>query len=366
MYSFFTNIINSIISYFVIYIKLIQWLNVERQGYFNKKIFNYLKKFVNNVPYVSSDINYTALNLLNFEIDKIPINSGTISLVFIGIISDKKVAIKMKRNNIAQKVKNILNNLKFISKFVFFYPMTDMIFNIQQIFFDQTNFEQEKNNIIYFNENINHNLIHNLEIIENLSNTDLIVMKFIEGKTIYELTEEEKEKCLILFVKTSFYLLYIKKILHMDCHPGNLLFIKNEDTFKISYIDLGIMMIIEDMKDIDLIFMFSKYITNLDLSDIILYIKNNKDKMYTVYQDYQINSLCEKIKECKLFTNKNISKLSEDLKYFIFLNNKIGLKITKFIYNYLLHLLSVFSVVLYLDTKDQYFDILSKSFNNFD
>src|SRR5437879_3710666 len=108
MYKIIINSIRSwivypLISYFVIYVKIFQWMNVKKPGYFNEIIFDYLKELVNNVPYTKYDIKddvITNLEENGFKIDKIPINSGTISLVYVGYLNNEKYAIKIKRTNI--------------------------------------------------------------------------------------------------------------------------------------------------------------------------------------------------------------------------------------------------------------------------
>src|ERR1700722_7189580 len=136
MFSIIRNILNLLISHFIIYTKIIQWLNIENEGYIGKIIFNYLKIFINKEPFFDSDIiNMALFKLTNkgFVIDKIPINSGTISLVYIGYLNNIKYAIKIKRNNIEIRVKNVFATLKFFSKFVDMlgYPLSDFILAIE-------------------------------------------------------------------------------------------------------------------------------------------------------------------------------------------------------------------------------------------
>lgn len=363
------NLLSSIISYFVIYIKIFQWVNVETPGYFNRKLFRFLQIFINKVHYVESDINYNALRLLQnngFSIDKTPINAGTISLVYVGYYKNEKFAIKVKRNNIDDKVKGLFNNLRFFGRFskLIGYPLADTINNIEERFNNQTNFNKELENILLFNT-IKHDLIHNLEVVQEFCNNDIIVMKFIEGETIYQIKDQDKEECLNTLLKTTSYLNFYKSIFHLDCHPGNILFIKSDNKYKISYIDLGIIMIIKDMNELDIIFRLCLAITSANLNKFVEIIKNSENGLFVEYDNLKIELFCKDIISSNLFNKKSIVILKNDLKFMLSLICKYDLKMCNSFYNYLLNIITVCSVISHLDSDNKYFDIISNQLNKF-
>ena len=377
----FDQIINHIFSYFIIYTKLIQWTNIEQNTYIGKKVFEYCKRFTNNAPYVSSDINYKALDDLKEKCNELgltidislkPINSGTISLIFFTIIDNKKCVIKLKRIGVYKKVDNVLKNLLFLSKILSVipivknFPLNDIVISLEKKFIEQVDFEQEAVNIDFFENTVKHNLIDNLMVNKQLSNSELIVTNYIDGKTIYDLTNDEKRQCLQIFVKTSLCLIFIKKIVHLDCHPGNIIFIKNDNnTYKIAYIDLGLLMKICDMEDLDILFNLSKSIGSGNTEEIVSLINTNTIKIFGISNCDLVKPLCDDIKRMKLFTISNTEQSSKDTHVLLILINKHQLKLSTIIYNFLLHLISVLSIVLYLDKNNEYFEIMSQQLEKF-
>ena len=101
----------------VFYTKIIQWL---ADSQFNdEKITDFIKNFTNNVHYTSKDIDYVSLlELYNSAHKKgdtfslssmVPLNAGTISLVFKGELNGKPVVIKMLRVGIKEKLEDAVN-----------------------------------------------------------------------------------------------------------------------------------------------------------------------------------------------------------------------------------------------------------------
>ena len=108
-----TKTLNELSTINIFYTKLIQW--ISDNNVHNEEISNYIKIFTNNVKYNQSDIDYKSLLELNLIAhnngdklvitDLIPINSGTISLVFKGLLNDKPIVIKLLRKDINKTLK---------------------------------------------------------------------------------------------------------------------------------------------------------------------------------------------------------------------------------------------------------------------
>jgi predicted unusual protein kinase regulating ubiquinone biosynthesis (AarF/ABC1/UbiB family) len=137
-------------------------------------------------------------------------------------------------------------------------------------------------------------------------------MDFLKGKTVYELSEEEK----IIFSKQMMNLwLQINlqtNLIHGDLHPGNVLFMDN----KIGYIDFGIILII-DIEEQNVILNFLKNYAYNDYEQMFedlfneTFIKNMikiKDN-----NDCKLKNIKNKFMYLKnnntIFANNNISKM---------------------------------------------------------
>ena len=138
-------------------------------------------------------------------------------------------------------------------------------------------------------------------------------MDFLEGKTVYELSEEEK----IIYSKQMMNLwLQIclqTNLVHGDLHPGNVLFMDN----KIGYIDFGIILII-DVEQQNCILNFLKN-----------YAYNDYDQMFEdMFNETFIKNII-KIKDNVEYKIKKIKKIKNRFMYLknnntIFANNNIS------------------------------------------
>lgn len=346
-------------SYFIIYTKIFQWINVEQNNIFcGKWIFEYLKQFINNAPYVNSEINTEELQRLEKEginISYPVINSGTISLIFKDKNND--IIIKLKRKNINNKIENTIYVLEWITYLINIKFITNLMNGIKNKFKEQVDFIKEIDNIEYFENNINNKFITTINVNKNLSNDNVIVMSYIKGKTIYELNNDDKYQCLDTFIKTNLYLTYEKYILHLDCHPGNLLFVNN---YNIAYIDLGLILKIENMIEIEFIYQLSKNICSSNVENLILAIGNNKNDIFQTYTDNDLINLYQNIKDEKIFNNTDIDHLTYSIKKFIVLHANNNLVFTNNIYNAILMQITVLSVIKYLDVNNQFATLCNK------
>ena len=250
----------------ILYVKVFQAIALNN-SLIDDKINNKLLQFTDNAPWTYNDIrlqelieltNDYKLNINDYER---PINSGMISLVFVGYRRDngEKIIIKMKRNNIEEKLNEAIENLKafmYILSFITLckkYQIHEVINKNIGIITYQTNFLQEIQNITKIKNNckrLKYVKIPNVysEITDKYQN--FIVMEFIEGCKINEIEENDYEEFAKTILKFGFVTTLVHGVTHGDLHSGNILFIKDEDDekykYKIGVIDFGIIFELDD------------------------------------------------------------------------------------------------------------------------
>lgn len=347
------NIINKLSKINMFYIKLFQWFSDDRK--FPKEISEYLKQFSDNVSYNMNDIDIKSLlNVIELsKINKdeliidsfIPIKSGTISLIFKGILNNKPIIIKLLRKNIKEELELSVKLFMFIAKLINYIStiynididITTIIEYNKDILLEQINFINEVNNIEFFYKKYKNNNSVIIPFVykkytEEINN--IIIMDYIDGKSLRELNNiNEKEKYFLKYIKCVITGVYKYGIYHGDMHPGNILFIKNneknDDKYKIGLIDFGIVIFLDNKeKDFffDFIFYFAKNDYEKYLKCIILLIKSDNPLMD---QDFIYNKLIilkknGKILKDGLFNRADLYILFQQLKeYKIKINNKI-------------------------------------------
>lgn len=248
----------------ILYVKIFQAFALNN-SLIDDNTNNKLLKFTDNAPWDFSDIDLYQLvemtDKYNIQLQRgyeIPINSGMISLVFIGYDknnANKKVIIKMKRKNIQQKLDDAVYNLLFSMYILSFIPIISIFLSILseivckniEIIRQQTNFLKEIDNMDKIRENCK-NLKYvkiptaNRKVTEEYPN--IILMEYIEGIKINQIKESDYEPFAKLVVKFGIVTTILHGLTHGDLHGGNILFIKDyKDTkypHKIGVIDFGI------------------------------------------------------------------------------------------------------------------------------
>ena len=306
--SLYTNLIKKISKLNIIFIKIIQWIVMEHE---DKELTEIVKDMTNNVYYSENDIDYKLINDIenyngnNLIINKIPINSGTIALVFYGKLNDHDIVVKIMRNDTKKKLKEvisflddiiyIIDNMPFYN--IEYYSIKEILkYNIDN-FLKQSDFILEAKNIqLFYNNYIDENNIIipkvYIEYTENFDN--IIIMDYIKGDHLNNINDNYYNYVMLIFhfLNTS---LYNYNILHCDIHPGNIMFIDN----KIGIIDFGFISNIDKNTGMD-VYTFYDY-----------FIAGKKKKLYKLI----IKKLCKKINN-----DINIEQEIIDNEYNNFLN----------------------------------------------
>ena len=262
-------------------------------------------------------LNNSNIKLQSFK----PYKSGTISLVFKGTLDDKPIVIKMVKKDIQKKLVESIDFFKllgFISKYIPYLSK----FNIYSLINDnskelllQTNFIKEVENIeLFYNKfkNDSNVIIPKVYNTYTHENNNLIVMDFIEGTSVYSILHEDKEAYIRILYLFIFECLFNNDLFHGDLHPGNILFIKdneNEDKknkYKIGIIDYGIINTISTEMKPNICIFFKKLaqkkyaeLFRLIIDKLVEPIKSI-DKLKITSNDLIVDDLVKTQIECKI------------------------------------------------------------------
>lgn len=329
----------------IIFLKLFQWLFINNNIYFNQNIIDYINTFTNNAPYSNEDIDWEIIsNLLNLtnstkntlKFDSfVPINSGTISLVFKGTFNDNIVAIKILRKNIKNKLINGIDLfekiLSLISNLSFFhtYKIYDLFNTNKNDIILQTNFVNEVNNIIKFKNTFAKNKILLIplvyqDITYQLKN--VIVMDWIDGYSINQIESNDKLLISPIYLRFIFSSYIIKGLIHSDLHQGNIIFTKttgfdNEKiSWKIGLIDFG-SITQADTEQINFISVFLSCIFESKLIEFIDYLNLNKNYIFESYDNKNLSNSFDHLillnQNNQLFNLNSNSNIHMDILTFI-------------------------------------------------
>lgn len=316
---------DALFSKYIVYTKVFQWLS------FSPFMSSFLRRFTDMAPYIQDDIDSDSLNDLktiasndNSELDitPLPINSGTLALVFGGKFTkdghSKYVAIKVLRKGIRQKIKTAIETVEFICMLLKHIPYINK-FNFHKLIIDvktdlllQVDFKNETNNIKYVYQMCKkHKRINQQQTIDFLCTENCITMDFMEGGNILSFTKDEQESFIDSMVSSFVHLTFKKQIFHLDSHAGNILF--NKENMKITFLDLGMMMkmsiiesnflydfvviLYDDFDKNQAMMLFSKYsfLISKNEQKVELILGEIFDKHQYLFKSKKIRDLCNDI-----------------------------------------------------------------------
>ena len=254
---FFIDFVESLSRDNIFYIKIFQGIG-NNTNIFNKIQSEYLKKFLDNVPFNNSEL----YDDLKSELEKVGkeneefiidldtleiINSGVIGVVYKAKMREKTVVVKVIKNNIKNKIYQALNEyekiikiLTYISLFKFYY-IDDIYYSNKNLLLQQLDFNFEVDNIKkFYKNNKNTDYVEIPFVYEEFtrSNNKIIVMDYLDGRKLDNLEDEEKNEYLEQLVNFSFKSILFNRTFHCDLHPGNIIFLDNPK--KLGIIDYGI------------------------------------------------------------------------------------------------------------------------------
>jgi predicted unusual protein kinase regulating ubiquinone biosynthesis (AarF/ABC1/UbiB family) len=367
------NTLEKLSNYNILFTKIFQWSC--NKNFLTEKISIYLNKYAHNVPYNNEDIDHKNLlklmlymnksnnKLEIFDIDK-PTNSGSISLIFNAKLNDKPVIIKILRKNIKNTINKGLDLLIFIGNISKYIPklnllMIDKLINKNKSnLYNQIHFINEVHNLqIYHEKFLTHKYIVTPVVYSEYTemNNSLIIMDYIDGKCLHELTFEELNHYYYSFSKFILKSMFSKNILHGDLHPGNILFfneiVNNEKIYKIGIIDMGMVFDL-NVEQVNFIYLLFLGMFNDEFMKFINYIEedNNKLLLFENIDQLQIDNCLNEIKksysEGKIFKSfKHIQQVIDDIYSFLKIINDNNCEFETNINKLILGVIPIFNVI---------------------
>lgn len=219
------------------YIKIGQFIG-NRPDLFGYEISDELSKLQNQS---NNTFQATKPNGI-YKMKKLPIAAASIAQVHKGCLHDGRVvAIKIKRPNVENQLKNELEDIKSIFKLSKFFMndmslLSDWFDDFEKNISDELDFMKEVRNIQLFHEIYKHNEDFIIpRVLSELSDERHIIMEYVQSKSIKECNNPIRisENLMNTFVEQILY----HGIIHGDLHAGNLGV--DSDSDKIVMYDFG-------------------------------------------------------------------------------------------------------------------------------
>ena len=240
----------------VLYVKVFQAFAVQV-----KNTNHTLMKFTDEAPWSQDDVDLVSLEQLiqeyNIVLDKTPIKSGMISLVYKGQMNGANIAIKIQRKNIISKLNTGIYNLLFFARIISLLPfikklsLVDTINKNTGLILEQTVFSQEVSNLNQMREICKYlKYIQIPRVFDDVTKKypTIIMMEYVDGKPIEQIEPGDRVEFAKQVIKFGIATGLVHGVAHGDLHRGNILFIKNDDAkikYKLGILDFGIINIID-------------------------------------------------------------------------------------------------------------------------
>lgn len=349
----------------IVYAKFIQWFTSEYVKYISNDLHEYFKTFSNKAPYCQDDINWGHLAELRSQglyFGLKPINSGTISLVFKGTYKNQDIVIKTLRVGIKDKIKLAFENIIFWASILDYIPYVRNLnilkasVEIKELLISQTDLHQELENIqIYGKAFRSLKNIETISVFPEVSNSEILVITFCDGKTIYELNEEERIFALSNVAKFFIVGLLKKRLLHGDLHPGNVFF-KNG---KIIPIDLGVIVHIS-IPEVNLLQTIMKHFFRDEFKEMLEGFHTYRDVIFASEKNTDI--FFQKLEASRLkgdnFTQSTISSFINDIFYILQEVKRSDLDTRSNFYKLMICMISTLGLISNIDKDGNYNEIV--------
>ncbi len=222
--------------------------------------------------------------------DKEPIASASVGQVHRAVLkTGEVVAVKLIKADVADQFRRDVKNVQRLFKAaIFFYPKlkgvanpAELIGQIEKMTLSELNLKnevqgyQQLEKVVKDNQGIfNGVALKFAHVYEAFSNENVLVMEYIEGKTMDELLDEGSltYKQLLEFFRIQGLFTYLGGVFHGDIHPGNIIISNN--TFY--FVDAGYIGKVNDKIKINLLNFFD-HLSQYEYTQAAFYLNKMSD-----------------------------------------------------------------------------------------
>lgn len=307
-----------------VFIKFGQILSV-RSEFFSDIIIKELTKLQTNTKLIEfSKIEKIlkkefSLNYIKIfdKINENALNSASIAQIHTSKLKNgEKVVLKILKPDILNLIKCDINVLKIISILISFFfkktsrlKLTDVIYEIEKSFNNETNFKNEALNLIKIKKNFTkNNNFYIPKIYLNLLKKNILILEYIDGIRIINKKKLKLHGVNFIFLSKKimeifYFQVFRDKFFHADWHPGNILISKN-------YLNIPVIILL----DYGIVSKFKKNEVIYLIENIFAFIKKDYKKIVNLHLN------------AKTISNKNNVKTIENEIFSVFepiLNSEI-------------------------------------------
>ncbi len=266
------NLVNKCSQYNVLCVKITQ--SMMGFGMFPPEFVEVFKQNTHSVNVNEDEIDIITLNKIkqeyNIELPEKHFHAGMIAVVYLGTMNGKKVIVKLRRNNIAERIRASCEHLFFLYNIierasVFSKQLKTILLSLQTIthtsdyLISQCNFDceidamrkskEEVDNYPQILQNIVIPVVYNKP--DDITDTGFIIMEYLDGVFSNDLTDmDERKQYLEDLIKYDVLMGWFFTYFHTDIHCGNVIYMKQEGQLKVGLIDFGMVIkTTEYMKD---------------------------------------------------------------------------------------------------------------------
>ncbi len=233
----------------------------------SKNVTDAMELYTHSAPFDEKEIDITVLNHIrqtyDIELPDKPIHSGMISVAYKGTMKDQEVIVKLKRTNIANKIRQGSENVTFIYNMLYTLSsytkgFTDILAMLQVLtqttdyLISQCDFEHEIH-VLQTTQKEIAQYEHLSDVIvptvyntpDDIENTEFILMEYLDGRFSSEIEDlEERSQYLSTMVKFGLSMTWFFTYYHTDLHHGNVLCMKKDGKLKLGIIDFGMVLVL--------------------------------------------------------------------------------------------------------------------------
>ncbi len=194
------------------------------------------------------------------DIDQRPVAAGSLGQVHQGhLLSGETVAIKVQRPGIAPVIERDLSVLQSLAEFFDgdrigqSYDLIGLVEEFRNSLLGELDFRREARNTDQLRANLSHSKLWKPgqvilpTIYHSITTERVLVMEWINGTklTQLQLPAAQQQEIAVLVVRVIMQQMFLDRMFHADPHPGNFLYVSDDQGDRIALLDCGMVAILD-------------------------------------------------------------------------------------------------------------------------